>query len=64
MAVTESAAFKLRLRSIQRFITGVFPSLDKVERLTALQGFVDVLGVIFPVGRNMQGPAGYKRAGT
>jgi len=54
MAVTEAASLEFRLRSIQRLITTVFASLHQTEVLAVTKNFVDMFGVIFPVGRNTQ----------
>ena len=64
MTPPQAAPFELRLRSVQWPITVVLASLDAVKTIRPGKNLINMLGVVGPVGGDMQGPAGGEPIGN
>lgn len=63
MALAQTTFFELCHGTVQRIVTGMLTSLGNSEMRTCCQQLVNVQGVIFPIGSNVQRPAGSQLSG-
>jgi len=54
MSFSEAARFEFRGMPVERFVADVLPSLSQFEILRRFKDFINVLGVVFPICRDIQ----------
>ena len=57
MPFSQAAALKFCLRAIKGLVAVVFTTFNTPETIRSGKNLIDVLGVVCPVGRNVEGSA-------